>query len=347
MRKTQVALAALALMASTAALADGVKISGQIDFGIQSYTGKGTSFEQGGWADHSRITFSGSEDLGSGMKAFFSLESGFTQNGDPGNGGNGTLFSRESKVGLSGDFGTVSLGQQLSPYILSHAVTQAGTAGHFWVNRIIMGGGLSAAACDGQACTLGTFQGGGFFIPNSVQYTTPSIGGWAASIMTTTKNGARDGTMPATTVDADKYTAYNVSGSLAGANLSAGYQSRSNTYASWVAGGTYGLGDLTIGANISSHKDEGADAVGAYLISANYALGNGTSIVGGVARNDRSTEQTLTNIGIRHDLSKRTFVYLTHNRGTNGAISSLSERARYATTGADNQNTVVGVAHSF
>ena len=101
MKKTQVALAALALMVSTAALADGVKVSGIIDYGIQSYTGKGTSFEQGGWSDHSSITFSGSEDLGSGMKAFFSLESGFTQNGDPGNGGNGTLFSRESKQGLS------------------------------------------------------------------------------------------------------------------------------------------------------------------------------------------------------------------------------------------------------
>ena len=343
MKKTQVALAALALVASTAALADGVKVSGQIDYGIQSYTGKGTSFEQGGWADHSRITFSGSEDMGGGMKAFFSLESGFTQNGDPGNGGNGTLFSRESKLGLSGDFGTVSLGQQLSPYILAHAVTQAGTAGHFWVNRIIMGGGLNAAGVGPGA----TFQRGGFFIPNSVQYTTPSIAGWTASIMTTTKNGARDGTMPATTVDADKYTAYNISGSLAGANLSAGYQSRSSTYSSWVVGGTYGVGDLTIGANISSHKDQGADAVGTYLISANYALGNGTSIVGGVARNDLAAEQTLTNIGIKHDLSKRTFVYLTHNRGTNGAISSLSERARYATTGADNQNTVVGVAHSF
>jgi len=196
MKKTQVALAALALVASTAALADGVKVSGQIDYGIQSYTGKGTSFEQGGWADHSSITFSGSEDMGGGMKAFFSLESGFTQNGDPGNGGNGTLFSRESKLGLSGDFGTVSLGQQLSPYILAHAVTQAGTAGHFWVNRIIMGGGLAAAACSSNACDGGTFQRGGFFIPNSVQYTTPSIGGWTASVMTTTKNGARDGSMP-------------------------------------------------------------------------------------------------------------------------------------------------------
>jgi len=210
-----------------------------------------------------------------------------------------------------------------------------------------MGGGLNNAACAGQACTLGTFQRGGFFIPNSVQYTTPSIGGWTASVLTTTKNGARDGTMPAATVDADKYTAYNISGSLAGASLSAGYQKRTNTYSSWIVGGTYGIGDLTIGANYNSHKDEGADSVSSYLISAAYKVAGNTSLIGGVARNDLTDAQTLTNVGLKHDLSKATFVYLTYVRATNGAISALSERARYATTGVSNNNTVVGVSHSF
>ncbi len=164
MKKTQVALAALALVASSAALAE-VKMSGIIDVGVGHYTGSGTYMEQGGWSDHSSITLSGNEDLGSGLKAFFALEAGFTQNGDPGNGGNGSLFSRESKVGLSGDFGTLTLGQQLSPYILAHAVTQAGTSGNFWVNRIIMGGGLNAAAVGAGD---GAFQKGGFFIANAV-----------------------------------------------------------------------------------------------------------------------------------------------------------------------------------
>jgi len=346
MKRTQVALAALAMFASTAALAE-VKMSGVIDVGVGHYTGKGTYMEQGGWSDHSSVTLSGGEDLGSGLKAFFALEAGFTQNGDPGNGGNGTLFSRESKVGLSGDFGTLSLGQQLSPYILSHAVTQAGTAGNFWVNRIIMGGGLSAAACASQTCGGATFQRGGFFIPNSVQYTTPSIAGWTASVMTTTKNGAQDGAIPAATVDADKYTAYNISGSLAGASLSAGYQKRTNTYSSWVVGGTYGIGDLTFGANYSNHKDEGADGVNAYLISAAYKLTGSTALIGGVARNDLSDAQTLTNIGVKHDLSKATFVYLTYVRATNGAISALADRGNYATSGESNNNTVVGVSHSF
>ncbi len=165
--------------------------------------------------------------------------------------------------------------------------------------------------------------------------------------MTNTKNGAKDGAMAESTSDADKYTAYNISGSVAGINLSGGYQKRTNTYTSWVVGGTYGIGDLTIGANYSNHKDQGADGVNAYLISANYALGGGTSLVGGVARNDLSDAQTLTNIGVKHDLSKSTFVYATYVRATNGAISALSQRGLYATEGTSNNNTVVGVSHSF
>ena len=98
MKKTQVALAALALVASTAALAGEVKLTGQMDVGVGHTTSVGTYMEQGGWSDNSNIAFSGSEDLGNGMKSFFKLEAGFTQNGDPGNGGNGngsqTIASR-------------------------------------------------------------------------------------------------------------------------------------------------------------------------------------------------------------------------------------------------------------
>jgi len=41
MKKTQIALAALALVASSAAMAE-VKMSGQIDLGVGHYTGKGS-----------------------------------------------------------------------------------------------------------------------------------------------------------------------------------------------------------------------------------------------------------------------------------------------------------------
>jgi predicted porin len=345
MKKTQVALAALALVASTAALAE-VKISGILDFGVGQTTGHGNYMEQGAWSDHSSLTISGSEDLGGGMKSFFVLDQGFNQQGKADNGGNGTLFSRQTLVGLSGEFGSVSAGQQLSPYILSYAMSQPGTPGNFWVNRIIMGGGLSAAACSSQACGSSTFQSGGFFIANSVMYTTPSIAGWTGTVMTNTANGANGGAI-ADGTDNDKYTAYAINGSLGGAGVNAGYQKRKNTYSSWVVGATYPMGDLTLGANFAKHKDEGADEVGSYMIAASYALNGSTSLTGGFAANDLAKDQSMTNLGIKHNLSKSTFVYTTYVRATNGAIPAIADRGMYATTGSSKNNTVVGVSHSF
>ena len=59
----------------------------------------------------SRVGLRGTEDLGDGLKAVFTLEGGFsTRNGNGAQGGR--LFGRQSFVGLSGDWGTLSLGRQ-------------------------------------------------------------------------------------------------------------------------------------------------------------------------------------------------------------------------------------------
>jgi len=351
MKKTQIALAALALVASTAAIADGVKVSGQIDVGIGHTTGVGTYMDQGAWADNSNITFSGDESLGNGMKAFFTLAQGFTQNGDPGNGGNGTLFSRESLIGLSGDFGTVKLGQQLSPYILSYAISQAGTPGGFWVNNFIMGGGLGNVAVGAGD---GAFQKGGFFIPNAVSYTTPSINGWTATVLTNTANGAKDGAMAATTSDADKYTAYNVIGAIGGINVTAGYQKRGSSYTSTVIGASTSFGDLTVAGNYNKHNVDSSAAfafptasTSSYLLSAAYKLQEALTVVGGYGANDLASDQSMTNVGLKYAMSARTYTYISYVRATGGAQSSLAQRGNYSTAGANNATTVVGVAHSF
>jgi GBP family porin len=72
MKKTQVALAALALVASTAALADGVKVYGTADVSLVNTT-NGTFFAGAGNNAGSIFGFTGSEDLGSGLKAAFTL----------------------------------------------------------------------------------------------------------------------------------------------------------------------------------------------------------------------------------------------------------------------------------
>ena len=61
----------------------------------------------------SRWGLRGSEDLGNGLKAVFTLESGFgSDNGALQQGGR--AFGRQAFVGLSGSWGTVSLGRQYS-----------------------------------------------------------------------------------------------------------------------------------------------------------------------------------------------------------------------------------------
>ena len=63
--------------------------------------------------------FRGSEDLGDGLKAFFNLEGDY----DSGTGGArfGTLgiFGRQANVGLTGSFGTVTLGRQYAPALVA------------------------------------------------------------------------------------------------------------------------------------------------------------------------------------------------------------------------------------
>ena len=59
----------------------------------------------------SRLGFRGTEDLGNGLKAVFTFEQGYNVDDGSGLGGN----ARQSFVGVSGGFGTVSLGRQYAP----------------------------------------------------------------------------------------------------------------------------------------------------------------------------------------------------------------------------------------
>lgn len=73
--------------------------------------GKAVFGMTGGNVQSSRWGLRGAEDLGGGMKAVFNLESGFNiTNGSQAQ--KNTLFNRQAYVGLSNEFGTISLGRQ-------------------------------------------------------------------------------------------------------------------------------------------------------------------------------------------------------------------------------------------
>ena len=113
MQKKIIALAIVAAFAAPVAMADtaNVNVYGSIDAGMRSDTVGGVTSNTfgSGTFNSNRFGFKGSEDLGDGMKATFTLEGGFNS----GTGASGTnLFDRTTTVGVAGGFGAVELGRQ-------------------------------------------------------------------------------------------------------------------------------------------------------------------------------------------------------------------------------------------
>jgi predicted porin len=121
MRKTNLSIATAAAIASAPAFAQSsVTLYGIVDTGVEFFTHAtptGGSVVRmpviGGGDVPSRFGMKGAEDLGGGLKAVFTLESGFSaSNGALQQGGR--LFGRQAYVGLSGGWGQVTLGRQYS-----------------------------------------------------------------------------------------------------------------------------------------------------------------------------------------------------------------------------------------
>lgn len=111
MKKLMMAAAASCLSAGAFAQSS-VTIYGSLDAGvayINNLNGGSVSRLDQGTMQPDRIGFRGTEDLGGNLKAIFQLEAGFyTDSGATPN--SSKLFNRYSTIGLSGDFGAVTLG---------------------------------------------------------------------------------------------------------------------------------------------------------------------------------------------------------------------------------------------
>lgn len=94
-----------------------VSLFGVLDTGVEYVRGvptgngqTGGQFRMGYGATPSRLGFRGTEDLGGGLNAVFTLESGIMV--DTGGMSQARYFGRQAFVGLSGDFGSLTLGRQ-------------------------------------------------------------------------------------------------------------------------------------------------------------------------------------------------------------------------------------------
>ncbi|MFM1869601.1 MAG: hypothetical protein RLY99_345, partial [Pseudomonadota bacterium] len=118
MKKSLIALAALATVATAAQAQSSVTIYGVMDAGvttvdkISATSGRVTGLTSGGLST-SRIGFKGTEDLGGGLSAGFTLETEILPDTGAQGSSSAVLFERGAFLTLaSKDLGSVSLGRQ-------------------------------------------------------------------------------------------------------------------------------------------------------------------------------------------------------------------------------------------
>jgi predicted porin len=118
-----------------------------------------------GAASASRIGFRGTEDLGNGMSAFFTLETGVKIDSGELDAAN-TIFNRQAFVGLKTQAGAVALGRQYAPY-------------HLTLTSVADPFGTGYA---GTAKNLFPDNGTNVRTSNTVTYTSPTAGGVHAEL---------------------------------------------------------------------------------------------------------------------------------------------------------------------
>ncbi len=319
MQKTnRLALAVLALLGSTAALAQSsVTLYGRVNTTVERQE-VGDVKTTGLYNNSSRFGFKGTEDLGGGLKAGFQLESGF--NSDTGASAT-TFFGRQSEVNLSGNFGAVRLGRFT-------AESYYATADYVSMHNHDTGSSSDAFYA--------------YVMPdaNKIAYRTPDFGGLtidAAVALHENAVGVKNAT--------DFAANYNM-GPLA---LGAGY-SKQGDVNQFAVRALYTFGAFAVGGYIQ--RDEDAYVVNGgkrntFRLAGAYNMGASEFHVNvgraGDYKNVNDSDATQYTLGYNYNLSKRTKVYgyYTHvNNSRNAAYMSN-------VAGADFSSVAVGIRHNF
>ena len=268
----------------------------------------------------SRFGFTGTEDLGGGLKATFRLESGFAS--DTGATTGGALFGREAVVGLSGAFGTIRLGRQA--YLPAYLATAD------YVSMHNHDTGTSADALFG-----------GFLLParqsNSISYTTPSFSGLTVEVAQSLKERA-PGALSQTDVAAN----YD-NGPL---HLGAGYQKLGDNKLLALRA-LYELGAVTLGGYYERDDFVTQGDRNNFRVAAMYTMGASEFHVnvgsaGKFSKIADSKAQQYT-FGYNYNLSKRTKVYGYYTRVNNNSGLTYDVVGQFR----DFSSTAVGIRHNF
>ncbi|CAB3761614.1 porin [Burkholderia sp. MSh2] len=383
MKKSLLALVALGAFAGAAHAQSSVTLYGIIDEGLlfnNNADGKHLYSMASGVMQGSRFGLRGTEDLGGGLKAIFTLENGFDVNsGKLGQGG--LMFGRQAYVGLSSNYGTVTLGRQYDSVVDFVGPLEAGDQ---W------GGYIAAHPGD-----LDNFNNA-YRVNNAVKFTSQtyngfsfgglySFGGQAGQF---SKNqvwslgaGYNNGPLVLGVGYLNARTPNQFGGMFNNGSASASvsspvygtYANNANTYQVIGAGGAYTFGAATVGATYSNTKFKGFSAgpfvnqtatfnnaevnfkyqlTPALILGAAYDYTQGSKIDGNSA-----AKYHQGSLGVDYFLSKRTDVYaIGVYQHASGNVLDADGNVIQATasinglTGSSTSNQVaarIGIRHKF
>ncbi len=270
----------------------------------------------------SRFGVKGKEDLGEGLSGWYQYEVQIDTDGNAGNGaGNGT---RNSGVGLDGDFGTVMLGNWDTPFKVAHNKME------LFDNTTV----FSAINLMGRA--KGTVANYNTRRSNDVQYWSPSLGGVKVNVSFSPDEGG-SGT-PTTQGSNKSQTSLSAVYDVDALYVAAAYETRPDASVATTADsatrlvGRYDLGNIWVGLTFegikvntsasASYTQNNTEVAAEYKAGANkfavsYAIAGASGAAG-------TTSDGATQVSLRYgmNLSKRTELFAAYTalkNDTNGA----------------------------
>jgi predicted porin len=372
MQKKLIALAVASLVSAPVFAQSNVTVYGIVDMAV-GFGDHGDNDFRGiaaGNFSGNRLGFRGTEDLGNGLKAVFTLEYGLTPDVNSGIGNTGGLNSRQTFVGLQGGFGTVSLGRQYSPgYFANYDAILGGIIGP--QSELSVKSGMtitpnSPARWDNSIAYTGSFSG----------LTVRAI--YAADAVETANSPANDDKMglgldysngplkvgavyhllrDASAGDDQKEWLLGAQYDFGVLTLAGSYQRADDINASddeakvWQVGVIVpvGMGNVHVAYGKSDREctARAIDATAGALATAQACSANNTAVQG---ESDDAGAKMWT-LAYTHALSKRTTAYAAYTRTTNDDdvrnFGLVSAPAAATENDEDSNLFVVGMRHAF
>lgn len=325
MKKSLIAMAALAA-AGVASAQSTSTLSGTLDFGLEK-TASGQALQ----ATNSRngttqITWTGTEDLGGGLKANFkvstSFDATFVAGGAAAAPTNQMFGNNDMFVGVSGGFGEVRLGRSFNP-VFEAGLTANGTKG-----------------VTGYASRGNTLDNVGVYVSNQVQYLSPRLGGLQLVFSLAPREVTTAGVKNHSGIRLN-YSAGPLVANLAVANNTNGTGAVVGTK-NWThlsAAYDFGLARLMFSFQDDGNNTSNQDS--AFVVSATVPVGAHQFWAQyGVAEAATGSDARILTAGFKYNLSKRTQAYVAvgnRNNANAGFNAAQTKGTGY----------LAGVQHNF